>query len=164
MTPIPLILGFPPHKIQERFSAQKKWRGNSCKECGSLRLEEVTCENDIQSPTAAAVYLVFEVPPEPVSKRRRMESQKIDAKEVYDRIIQGTTHRFQSKLPRRNKIVEPLLEKLKRNNRRWCEHLQRMPNCRLPALAMGYKPKGKRDVGRPRAKWGPEQVQHEPNP
>lgn len=60
--------------------------------------------------------------------------------------------------------VEPLLEKLKRNNRRWCEHLQRMPNYRLPALAMGYKPKGRRDVGRPRAKWAPEQVQHEPNP
>ncbi|KAJ4439205.1 hypothetical protein ANN_07324 [Periplaneta americana] len=35
---------------------------------------------------------------------------------------------------------------------------------RLPALAMRYKPKGKRDVGRPRAKWAPEQVQHEPNP
>ncbi|KAJ4432421.1 hypothetical protein ANN_21040 [Periplaneta americana] len=40
-----------------------------------------------QCPTASAVYLVFEVPPESVSKRRRMESQKTEAKEfsiLYD--------------------------------------------------------------------------------
>ncbi|KAJ4438892.1 hypothetical protein ANN_14846 [Periplaneta americana] len=50
-----------------------------------------------QYPTAAAIYL-YEVPhpPESVSKRRKMESQKIEAKEVRDRIIQETTNRFQS--------------------------------------------------------------------
>ncbi|KAJ4437073.1 hypothetical protein ANN_17208 [Periplaneta americana] len=36
------------------------------------------------------------VPSESVSKRQRMESQKIEAKEVCDRIIQETTYRFQS--------------------------------------------------------------------
>ncbi|KAJ4441319.1 hypothetical protein ANN_11173 [Periplaneta americana] len=35
---------------------------------------------------------VIEVPPESVNKRQRMESQKIEAKEVCDRIIQETTY------------------------------------------------------------------------
>ena len=60
--------------------------------------------------------------------------------------------------------VEPLLQKLTRNRIRWCEHLDRMPDNRLPAIAKNYRPAGRRDVGRPRAKWTPEQVQEEPNP
>lgn len=64
----------------------------------------------------------------------------------------------------RNKLgVEPLLEKLERNQKRWYEHLIRMPDSRLPALAVDYRCRGRRDVGRPRRKWTPEQVL-EPNP
>lgn len=54
--------------------------------------------------------------------------------------------------------VEPLLDTLRRNRQRWCEHLERMPNTRLPAIARDYRAVGRRDIGRPRAKWAPEQV------
>lgn len=33
-----------------------------------------------------------------------------------------------------------------------------MPKDRLAVAALNYKPKGKRDVGRPRKKWVPEQA------
>jgi hypothetical protein len=36
---------------------------------------------------------------------------------------------------------------------RWSAHLQRMDNSRLPKQALLYKPRGKRDVGRPRNRW-----------
>jgi hypothetical protein len=36
---------------------------------------------------------------------------------------------------------------------RWSAHLQRMDNSRLPKQALLYKPRGRRDVGRPRKRW-----------
>jgi hypothetical protein len=41
----------------------------------------------------------------------------------------------------------------------WNEHLNRMPEGRLQVKAWKYKPKGKRDVGRLRKRWEPEQVE-----
>jgi hypothetical protein len=35
----------------------------------------------------------------------------------------------------------------------WSAHLQRMDNSRLPEQALLYKPRGRRDVGRPRKRW-----------
>jgi hypothetical protein len=37
--------------------------------------------------------------------------------------------------------------KIKRN---WINHLERMDNTRLPTYALTYKPRGRRDSGRPR--------------
>ena len=56
-----------------------------------------------------------------------------------------------------------MLEQLRSNKRKWCEHLGRMAGDRIPVLVMEYRPVGMRDVGRPRAKWVPEQVQDKPN-
>jgi len=38
----------------------------------------------------------------------------------------------------------------------WINHLERMDNTRLPKHALNYKPRGRRDRGRPRERW--EQV------
>ena len=35
----------------------------------------------------------------------------------------------------------------------WINHLERMDNTRLPEHALNYKPRGKRDRGRPRKRW-----------
>jgi hypothetical protein len=35
----------------------------------------------------------------------------------------------------------------------WINHLDRMDNARLPKYALTYKPRGKRDRGRPRPRW-----------
>ena len=35
----------------------------------------------------------------------------------------------------------------------WINHLARMDNTRLPKHALNYKPRGRRDRGRPRKQW-----------
>jgi len=35
----------------------------------------------------------------------------------------------------------------------WNNHLERMDNSRLPKHALNYKPRGRRDRGRPRKRW-----------
>jgi hypothetical protein len=35
----------------------------------------------------------------------------------------------------------------------WINHLERMDNTRLPKYAFTYKPRGRRDLGRPRKRW-----------
>jgi len=35
----------------------------------------------------------------------------------------------------------------------WTNHLERMDNTRLPKHALNYKPRGRRDRGRPKKRW-----------
>jgi len=35
----------------------------------------------------------------------------------------------------------------------WINHLERMNNARIPKHALNYKPRGRRDRGRPRKRW-----------
>ena len=59
----------------------------------------------------------------------------------------------------RNEVIRKELEtsgiqdvrpKYKQN---WNNHLERTDNTRLPKHALNYKPRGKRDRGRPRKRW-----------
>jgi len=38
-------------------------------------------------------------------------------------------------------------------NKKWLQHLQTMDTNRLPKQALQYKPKGRRNIGRPRKRW-----------
>jgi len=38
-------------------------------------------------------------------------------------------------------------------NQKWLKHVQRMDTNRLPKQALQYKPKGRRNIGRPRKRW-----------
>jgi len=40
-----------------------------------------------------------------------------------------------------------------RYKQNWINHLERMDNTRLPKYALNYKPRGRRDRGRPRKRW-----------
>ena len=59
---------------------------------------------------------------------------------------------------RRELNIVSLHQKIEEHRRRWCEHLNRMVDIRLPVAALGYHPTGKRDVGRPSRRWVPEQT------
>ncbi|PSN31395.1 hypothetical protein C0J52_25836 [Blattella germanica] len=47
-----------------------------------------------------------------------------------------------------------LLEEIKKYRRNWREHIERMEDSRTPKAMLKYKPKGRRDVGRLRKRWG----------
>jgi hypothetical protein len=36
---------------------------------------------------------------------------------------------------------------------KWLQHVQRMDTNRIPKQALQYKPKGRKNIGRPRKKW-----------
>jgi len=38
-------------------------------------------------------------------------------------------------------------------NQKWLQHVQRMDTNRLPKQALQYKPKGRRNIGRPGKRW-----------
>jgi len=46
--------------------------------------------------------------------------------------------------------IQDVRPKYKQN---WINHLERMDNTRLPKHALNYKPRGRRDSGRPRKRW-----------
>jgi hypothetical protein len=46
--------------------------------------------------------------------------------------------------------IQDVRSKYKQN---WIDHLERMDNTRLPKHTLNYKPRGRRDRGRPRKQW-----------
>ena len=44
------------------------------------------------------------------------------------------------------------------NRSQWCDHLERMTEDRLPKAALNYKAVVRKDAGRPKMRWEPEQV------
>ena len=42
---------------------------------------------------------------------------------------------------------------IQKHKQNWINHFERMDNTRLPKHALNYKPRGRRDRGRPRKRW-----------
>ena len=49
--------------------------------------------------------------------------------------------------------AQNIVQEIKQYQKKWLQHVQRMNTNRLPKLALQYKPKGRRNVGRPRKRW-----------
>ena len=90
----------------------------------------------------------------------RTESRIQAAEMRFLRAVKGCTRldKIRNEDIRAELQVEPLLSILKKSRDNWSGHLLRMSPNRLPLQAWEYKPIGKRDVGRPRKKWMPEQA------
>ena len=91
----------------------------------------------------------------------KRDVQRIQAAEM--KFLRGTQNyslldRRRNEDIRRNLNIVSLHQKIEDHRRRWCEHLGRMPDVRLPVAALGYHPTGKKDVGSPRRRWVLKQV------
>ena len=49
--------------------------------------------------------------------------------------------------------VQNMVKEIKHYQKKWLQHVQRMDTNRLPKQALQYKPKGRRNIGRPRKRW-----------
>jgi len=49
--------------------------------------------------------------------------------------------------------VQNTVREIKQYQKKWLQHVQRMDTNRLPKQALQYKPKRRRNVGRPRNRW-----------
>jgi hypothetical protein len=49
--------------------------------------------------------------------------------------------------------VQNVLKEIKQYQQKWLQHVHRMDTNRIPKQALQYRPKGRRNVGRPRKRW-----------
>jgi hypothetical protein len=49
--------------------------------------------------------------------------------------------------------AQNIVKEKKRYQEKWLQHVQRMGTNRIPKLALQYKSKGRRNIGRPRKRW-----------
>lgn len=77
------------------------------------------------------------------------------------RSVQGFTRldHIRNEIIRQQCKVQPLAEVIKQYRVNWANHLLRMSPNRLPLQLWKLKQDGRRDVGRPRKRWTPEQAQ-----
>ena len=49
--------------------------------------------------------------------------------------------------------AQNIVQEIKQYQEKWLQHVHRMDTNRLPKQALQYKPKGRRNIGRPRKRW-----------
>jgi hypothetical protein len=49
--------------------------------------------------------------------------------------------------------VQNIVLEIKQYQREWLQYVERMDTDRIPKQALKYRPKGKRNIGRPRKRW-----------
>jgi hypothetical protein len=49
--------------------------------------------------------------------------------------------------------VQNIVKEIKQYQQKWLQHVQRMDTNRVPKQALQYRPKGRRNIGRPRKRW-----------
>jgi len=49
--------------------------------------------------------------------------------------------------------AQNIVEEIKHYQKRWLQHVQRMDTNRIPKQALRYRPKGRRNTGRPKKRW-----------
>ena len=49
--------------------------------------------------------------------------------------------------------AQNIVKEMKQYQEKWLQHVPRMDTNRLPKQALQYKPKGRRNIGRPRKRW-----------
>jgi len=49
--------------------------------------------------------------------------------------------------------AQNIVKEIKQYQEKWLQHVQRMKTNRIPKQALQYKPKGRRNIGRPRKRW-----------
>jgi hypothetical protein len=49
--------------------------------------------------------------------------------------------------------LQNIVLEIKQYQREWLQHVERMDTDRIPKQPLKYRPKGKRNIGRPRKRW-----------
>jgi len=49
--------------------------------------------------------------------------------------------------------AQNIVQEIKQYQKKWLQHVQRMYTNRIPKQALRYRPKGRRNIGRPKKRW-----------
>jgi len=57
------------------------------------------------------------------------------------------------RIRQKKKGAQNITKEIQPYQKKWLQYVQKMDTDRLPKLALQYKPKGRRNIGRPRKRW-----------
>jgi len=86
----------------------------------------------------------------------KRDMTRLEAAETrFLRSVQGYTRldKIRSEVIRKELEISGIQDVKSKCKQNWINHLKRMDNTRLPKYALNYKPRGRRDHGRPRKWW-----------
>jgi hypothetical protein len=88
-------------------------------------------------------------------KPEQWESSLQAAEMRFLRTVKGYTRldKIRSEVIIKELKISAIQDVKSKSKQNWINHLERMDNTRLPKHALYYKPRGKRDRGRPRKRW-----------
>ena len=64
-----------------------------------------------------------------------------------------TLDKIRSEVVRKELEISGIQDVRSKHKQNWINHLERMDNTRVPKYASKYKPRGRRERGRPRKRW-----------
>jgi predicted nucleotidyltransferase len=86
----------------------------------------------------------------------KRDMTRLEAAEMrFLRSVTGCTRldKIRSKVIRKELEISAIQDVRLNYKQNWINHLERMDNTRLPKHTLNYKPRGRRDRGRPRKQW-----------
>jgi len=124
--------------------------------CGSIRkhLKKTGTESQKQLYTAVVRPTLLYDSETWVTTKRDMTD--LEAAEMrFLRSVKGYTRldKVRSEVIRKELEISGIQGVRAKYKQNWINHLERMDNTRLPKDALNYKPRGRRDRGRPRKRW-----------
>jgi len=89
---------------------------------------------------------------------KKREEQRLEAAQIrFLRHLLGITKLDKEKnqyiRAKKKTGAQNIVKEIKQYQEKWLQHVQRMDTHRLPKQALQYKPKGRRNTGRPRNRW-----------
>jgi len=87
---------------------------------------------------------------------KKREEQRLEAAQMkFFRHLLGITKLDKEKNHsiRQKTGAQNIVKEIKQYQKKWLQHVQRMDTNTIPKQALQYKPKGRRNIGRPRERW-----------
>ena len=87
---------------------------------------------------------------------KKREEQRLEAAQMkFLRHLLGITKSDKEKNQciREKTGAQRIVKEIKQYQKKWLQHVRRMDTNRLPKQALQYRPKGRRNTGRPRKRW-----------
>ena len=88
--------------------------------------------------------------------KKKREEQRLEAAQMkFLRHLLGITKldKEKNQCIRQKTGAQNIVKEIKQYQQKWLQHVQRMDTNRLPKQALQYKPKGRRNIGRPTKRW-----------
>ena len=86
----------------------------------------------------------------------KREEQRLEAAQMkFLRHLLGITKldKEKNQCIREKTGAQNIVKEIKQYQKKWLQHVQRMDTNRIPKQALRYRPKGQRNIGRPKKRW-----------